>query len=163
MVNSNLELIRRNVQQLQAVPKQDSHSQPLPLNAGAQAKDFICETVYMTWKICHFNNLASRFLLKLWKWAFGGVVTTAQEQLLLGATGKLLFCGLTSFQWGTLFNLQGSCRKHKSYWGLADLVKATCGNFSSLSCFEIIAITKNIPGEKRGFSDFPTDTVMFIC
>lgn len=129
LVNSNLKLIKHNVQQLEAVPKQGGHTQPLLLNAGAQARVFICETVYVTWAIWRFNDLAGRFLLKLWKWPFWRVVIAAQEQLLLRAIAKLLFCSLASFQWGPLFNLQGSCRKHKSYWGLADLVKATCGNF----------------------------------
>lgn len=128
-VNSNLKLIRHKAQRLPAVPEQGSRPQPLLLNAGAQARIFICETVYVTWAIWHFNDLAGRFLLELWKWAFWRVVIAAQEQLLLRAIGKLLFCTLASFQWGPLFNLQGSCRKHKSYWGLADLVKATCGNF----------------------------------
>ena len=128
-VNSNLNLIQHYVQWLQAVPEQGSHAQPWLLTAGVQAMIFICETIYMTWAIWHFNDLAGRFLLELWKWAFWRVVTAAQEQLLLRAIGKRLFCRLASFQWGPLFNLQGSCRKHKSYWGLADLVKATCGNF----------------------------------
>lgn len=48
MVNSNLKLIQHKVQWLQAVPEQRCRTQPLLLNAGAQARIFICETFFVT-------------------------------------------------------------------------------------------------------------------